>query len=140
MPVPVAELLPERLTLEALRDAAAPCQACDLWERATQTVFGEGEARARVILAGEQPGDREDRQGRPFVGPAGRLLDQALEEAGVDRSLVYITNVDSRLGPTPITVHPSSILRAPDEESRRSAPAAFVDDLRKLRTYLSPGR
>jgi uracil-DNA glycosylase len=201
---PVQELLPSERTLPALRQAAAECRACDLWERGTQTVFGEGEERARVILAGEQPGDQEDRQGRPFVGPAGRLLDEALVEAGVDRSLVYITNVvkhfkwrpqgkrrlherpnraevnaclpwleaeveairpdilallgataaqalfgssfrvsrhrgevlDSRFGPVLITIHPSSILRAPDEESRRSAFASFVEDLRKLRPYL----
>jgi uracil-DNA glycosylase family protein len=200
----VEELLPRRRTLPALRDAAAGCRACDLWIRATQTVFGEGEPRARVVLVGEQPGDQEDRRGRPFVGPAGRLLDRALAEAGVDRSLVYVTNVvkhfkwrpqgkrrlherpnraevtaclpwleaevavlepdilaclgataaqalfgpafrvgqhrgevlNSRLGPTLVSVHPSSILRAPDEESRQAALAGFVEDLTKVRPHL----
>jgi DNA polymerase len=87
-----ASYVPERLTLPALREAAAGCRACPLWERGTQTVFGEGARRAEVMLVGEQPGDQEDRQGRPFVGPAGRLLDEALEEAGIDRSLAYVTN------------------------------------------------
>jgi DNA polymerase len=86
-------LIPERPTLKTLRDAAAVCKACDLWEHATQTVFGEGSAAADVAFVGEQPGDREDLEGRPFVGPAGQLLDQALEEAGIDRSKVYVTNV-----------------------------------------------
>jgi DNA polymerase len=80
-------------SLAALRQAAASCTACDLYERATQTVFGEGPARARIMLIGEQPGDQEDRAGRPFVGPAGQLLDRALEKAGIDRELVYVTNV-----------------------------------------------
>ncbi len=84
--------VPEHLSLSALRDAAAGCRACPLWERGTQTVFGEGARAAQVMLVGEQPGDQEDRQGRPFVGPAGKLLDQALEEAGIDRSLAYVTN------------------------------------------------
>src|ERR671914_354371 len=88
-----APLVPERPTLGKLRDVAAGCKACPLWETGTQTVFGEGLARAEVMFVGEQPGDREDREGRPFVGPAGRLLDEALEEAGVDRSLAYVTNV-----------------------------------------------
>jgi DNA polymerase len=80
-------------SLNALREAAAGCRACDLWRSGTQTVFGEGSKKAEVMLVGEQPGDREDIEGRPFVGPAGRLLDQALERAGIDRSQVYITNV-----------------------------------------------
>jgi uracil-DNA glycosylase family protein len=88
-----AALIPERPSLKALREAAAGCQACPLWENATQTVFGEGSARADVVFVGEQPGDREDVEGRPFVGPAGQLFDQALEEAGIDRSKVYVTNV-----------------------------------------------
>jgi len=78
--------------LDALRQQAATCTACDLYERATQTVFGEGPPDARVVLMGEQPGDQEDRAGRPFVGPAGRILDRALEEAGIDRDAVYVTN------------------------------------------------
>ncbi|MBD0329067.1 MAG: UdgX family uracil-DNA binding protein, partial [Thermoleophilia bacterium] len=79
--------------MASLREAAAGCQACPLWRTGTQTVFGEGAREAEVMLVGEQPGDQEDRMGRPFVGPAGRLLDRALEEAGIDRSLAYVTNV-----------------------------------------------
>ena len=202
---PVAQLLPDERTLSSLREAASGCRACDLWERGSQTVFGEGPEKARVLMVGEQPGDQEDRMGRPFVGPAGQLLDQALDEAGIDRSLVYVTNavkhfkwtargkrrlhqkpdrdevaaclpwleaevalvkpdvivclgataaqallgpsfrvtrqhgqvLPSTLGP-PImaTVHPSSILRAPDEESRRAALASFIADLCQVRPYL----
>jgi uracil-DNA glycosylase family protein len=80
-------------TLADLRNSAAGCRACDLWERATQTVFGDGPARADLMLVGEQPGHEEDLAGRPFVGPAGRLLDRALEAAGLDRTRVYVTNV-----------------------------------------------
>jgi uracil-DNA glycosylase family protein len=194
-----ADLLPDRLSLPALREAAAGCQACPLWKTGTQTVFGEGSKKAEAMFVGEQPGDREDREGRPFVGPAGRLLDEAFEEAGIDRSLAYVTNVvkhfkwtakgkrrihakpawseiaacrpwldaelavvqprvlvclgataaqallgrdfrvtksrgelvETDLAPAALaTVHPSAILRAPDEESRRAEFAAFVDDLR----------
>jgi len=186
-------------SLGDVRRAAMGCRACDLWERATQTVFGEGNARASIMLVGEQPGNDEDLAGRPFVGPAGKLLDRALHEAGIDRSDTYVTNVvkhfsweprgkwrihkkpnareiaacrgwlereialvkprvlvclgataaQALLGPTfrvsrgrgrfvpaPFapyvlaTVHPSSILRAGDEESRRAAFARFVADLR----------
>jgi DNA polymerase len=88
-----APLIPERPTLKKLREAAAGCKACPLWETGTQTVFGEGSAKADVVFVGEQPGDQEDLEGRPFVGPAGKLLDQALEEAGIDREQVYVTNV-----------------------------------------------
>src|SRR4051812_10249214 len=84
--------LPRIPTLPALEKAAQKCEGCHLYQRATQTVFGEGDARARLILVGEQPGDQEDRQGKPFVGPAGKLLDRALADAGVDRSQVYVTN------------------------------------------------
>jgi uracil-DNA glycosylase len=84
---------PEGAGLAALREAAAGCRACDLWRGATQTVFGEGRRRSKVVMVGEQPGDREDLEGRPFVGPAGRLLDEALERAGIDRSAVYVTNI-----------------------------------------------
>jgi uracil-DNA glycosylase family protein len=87
------ELLPARGGLPKLREAAAGCKACDLWKTGTQTVFGEGRSTAEVMFVGEQPGDREDRAGRPFVGPAGRLLDQAMEEAGIDRRTAYVTNV-----------------------------------------------
>jgi uracil-DNA glycosylase family protein len=87
------EYLPERLSLTSLREAVPGCRACPLWRTATQAVFGEGAKRSNVMLVGEQPGDREDREGRPFVGPAGRLLDEALEEAGIDRTRAYVTNV-----------------------------------------------
>jgi uracil-DNA glycosylase len=87
-----AAFLPERLGLAALREAAAGCTACPLHLLGTQTIFGEGLKRARVVLVGEQPGDREDLEGRPFVGPAGRLLDEALQDAGIDRDAAYVTN------------------------------------------------
>jgi uracil-DNA glycosylase len=88
-----AALVPPNPTLPKLKEAAADCRACPLWELGTQTVFGEGLKSAEVVLVGEQPGDQEDLAGRPFVGPAGRLLDQGLEEAGIDRKLAYVTNV-----------------------------------------------
>jgi uracil-DNA glycosylase len=194
-----APLVPKRPTLPTLREAAAGCQACPLWRTGTQTVFGEGARAAEVMLVGEQPGDKEDLAGRPFVGPAGRVLDDGLAEAGIDRRLAYVTNVvkhfkwvgkgkrrihakpnsseiaacrpwldaelavveprvlvclgataaqallgrdfrvtkqrgeliDSPLAPfATATVHPSSILRAPDEAARQAEYAAFVDDLR----------
>ncbi len=190
-----------RHTLAGLRREAANCRACDLWKTATQTVFGEGQPHARLVMVGEQPGDREDIEGKPFVGPAGRVLDEGLTEAGIDRTTVYVTNavkhfkwkpqgkrrlhqkpnaaeiaacrpwLDAEitlhkpdlvvcLGATaaqdllgaafrvtqqrgqfiqrpglPLvmaTVHPSSILRAPDEESRQLEMRAFVRDLRRV--------
>lgn len=198
---PVPELVPPRPSLRKLREVAADCRACHLYRDATQTVFGEGAAGAELVLVGEQPGDAEDRQGHPFVGPAGRLLDDALGEAGIDRDDVYITNVvkhfkfmrrgkrrihkkpnseeiracrpwldaevqvlhptglvclgataaQALLGPKTtvggtrgkfletdlaewitVTVHPSSILRAPDDDARRRERAAFVRDLRAI--------
>ena len=191
--------VPDSTDLDELREVAVGCQACDLWEKGTQTVFGEGTRAAEVMLVGEQPGDQEDRQGRPFVGPAGRVLDEALEEAGIDRARVYVTNavkhfkwtargkrrihqkpnaeetaacrpwldaelravkpkmliclgataaqallgrqfrvtrdrgrlVDSPLAPMVMaTVHPSSILRAADDETRGVEMKRFVEDLR----------
>src|SRR5579872_2462728 len=86
-------LVPAKATLPNLRSAARGCTACDLWKTGTQTVFGEGSSRASIMLVGEQPGDQEDRIGRPFVGPAGKLLDEALAEAGIERTEVYVTNV-----------------------------------------------
>jgi len=190
---------PATSDLRKLRAAAEHCTACPLYQNATQTVFGEGPRKAGVVFVGEQPGDQEDLQGRPFVGPAGKLLDRALAEAGIDRRTVYVTNAvkhfkweprgkrrihqkpNSRemaacrpwlkaelaairpkvlvclgataaqtiLGPaarvlrdrgkilesqfaqqTILTVHPSSLLRAPDEESRRANYELFVADLR----------
>jgi uracil-DNA glycosylase len=198
---PARELIPEQPTLPGLREAAASCQACDLHKTGTQTVFGEGASHASVMFVGEQPGDREDIEGKPFVGPAGRLLDEALEQAGIDRKRVYITNAVKHfkwkpqgkrrlhqkpnaaeisacrpwleaeiavvkpsllvlLGATaaqgllgrdfrvsqqrgqfierpglPLmmaTVHPSSILRAPDDETRELEMQAFIRDLRKV--------
>jgi len=195
-----AAFVPARPSLASLRRAAAGCTACPLHRTATQTVFGEGPRSARVLLVGEQPGDREDVEGRPFVGPAGRLLDEALEEAGIDRDDAYVTNVvkhfkwtprgkrrihqkpswgevaacrpwldaeldvvepevlvllgataaqgllgrdfrvtkqrgvpvESAIAPLVVaTVHPSSILRAPDER-RADERAAFVADLRSV--------
>ena len=199
-------LIPPTTSLDELRQAAARCTACDLYKNATQTVFGEGESGARVMLVGEQPGDREDLAGDPFVGPAGRILDEGLEAAGVDRRDAYVTNVvkhfkweargkrrihkkpnaleiaacrpwldaeveavgpelvvclgataaqallgrdfritkqrgeffEGLLGPTvTATVHPSSILRAPDERARRTEFEAFVADLRKVADRLT---
>jgi uracil-DNA glycosylase len=86
-------LVPESPTLPKLREAAAGCQACDLWKTGTQTVFGEGLKKAEILFVGEQPGNDEDLAGRPFVGPAGRVLDEGLEEARIDRTLAYVTNV-----------------------------------------------
>lgn len=88
----VRDFFPKRITLPALRNAAANCKACDLWKVGTQTVFGEGQPEAAMLLVGEQPGDKEDRTGHPFVGPAGKLLDRALAEAGIDRETAYVTN------------------------------------------------
>ncbi len=96
-----AEYLPSRMNLTALRRAAEKCQGCELYEDATQTVFGAGPRRARVVLIGEMPGDQEDRQGAPFVGPAGRLLDEALEAAGLPRREVYLTNAVKHFRWTP---------------------------------------
>ncbi len=87
-----ADFLPDRLSLTSLREAAAGCKGCHLWQVGTQTVFGAGAREAEVMFVGEQPGDYEDRAGKPFVGPAGRLLDEALVEAGIDRSTTYVTN------------------------------------------------
>jgi len=87
-----APFIPDELTLRALQQAASSCTGCDLYQRATQTVFGEGAVQARILFVGEQPGDQEDRAGHPFVGPAGKILDKALAEAGIARQDVYITN------------------------------------------------
>lgn len=196
-------LVATKTTIDSLRLAARDCQACDLYKFATQTVFGEGAPKAQVMMVGEQPGDQEDRLGHPFVGPAGKILDQALKEVGIERSDVYITNVvkhfkwslaergkrrihekprtseilachpwlerelqivkpqvlvclgasaaqallgkefrvsrergkwvECALAPHVIaTVHPSSILRARDEESRHEQMQAFIQDLRQV--------
>jgi uracil-DNA glycosylase len=88
-----APLVPPQPTLKKLKEAAAGCKACPLWKTGTQTVFGEGLTKSEVMFVGEQPGDQEDKAGAPFVGPAGKILDEGLEEAGIDRSLAYVTNV-----------------------------------------------
>jgi uracil-DNA glycosylase len=199
---------PKARSLASLRRAARDCRACDLWKDATQTVFGEGPPNAKIIFIGEQPGDQEDLAGHPFVGPAGKILDEALHQAGIDRREVYVTNVvkhfkwvpaqrgkrrihkkpryseiqacrpwldaelqslkpevlvclgasaaqsllgrnfsvtrqrgqlvASTLAPKVVaTVHPSSILRAPDSASRRSQMQEFVRDLSKVAMLLS---
>src|SRR5919197_1698346 len=209
LPWDATPFLPREKSQEALVKAAARCQGCDLYRVGTQTVFGEGPPRAEVMMIGEQPGDVEDRAGQPFVGPAGRVLDEALEEVGIDRSRVYVTNVvkhfkweargkrrihskpnareiracrpwldeelelvepriivvlgataaQALLGPkfrvtqqrgqalsntglapyVVATVHPASILRAPDPETRESEGRAFVADLRTVRKLLENG-
>jgi DNA polymerase len=96
-----ASFVPDRLDLASLRTAAAGCEGCDLYRDATRTVFGEGPERARFMLVGEQPGDQEDRRGHPFVGPAGRVLDRGLEEAGIARDEVYLTNAVKHFSFTP---------------------------------------
>jgi uracil-DNA glycosylase family protein len=200
-----APLVPPRPSLSSLREAAAGCRACPLWQRGTQTVFGEGVRTARVMFVGEQPGNDEDLAGKPFVGPAGKLLDRALEQAGIDRRGVYVTNavkhfkwepqgkrrihakpnaaeiaacrpwleaelevvkpdvlvclgataaqallgrqfrvsqergrfVPSPLAPhTMATVHPSSILRVPDDETRHAEMERFVADLAHVAAVL----
>ncbi len=200
-----APFVPDHPTLAKLRAAAADCKGCDLWKRGTQTVFGDGAAHAKVMLVGEQPGNDEDLAGKPFVGPAGKLLDKALVEAGIDRRAVWVTNavkhfkweprgkrrihqkpgareiaacrpwLDAELDlvqphvlvclgataaqallgrafrvsaargewvPSPLaprvmaTVHPSSILRAPDDRARHQEMARFVEDLRRVSAEL----
>ncbi len=199
----------ERLSLASLRRAACDCRACDLWKNATQTVFGEGSPKASIMFIGEQPGDQEDRAGHPFVGPAGKILNEALMEAGIDRDEVYVTNavkhfkwapaergkrrihkkpryseihacrpwldseikvvkprvlvclgataaqallgrdfsvtrqrgvlIESPLAPRVVaTVHPSSILRAPDSRSREIQMKEFVRDLTRIAGMLKP--
>jgi uracil-DNA glycosylase len=198
-------LIPANASVPQLRAAAQSCKNCDLYRHATQTVFGEGSQRSKLLLVGEQPGDQEDLSGHPFVGPAGKLLDQCLEAAGIDRKKVYVTNavkhfkweprgkrrihkkpnaaeiaacrpwldaeiaaihpqvilclgataaqallgknfrvtqhrgafVDSPLAPyLAATVHPSSILRAPDEQSRHEEKTRFIADLKKIARIL----
>jgi uracil-DNA glycosylase family protein len=205
--VTAADFLPERRNLKSLREAAAGCRGCHLYAPATQTVFGEGMKRARLMMVGEMPGDREDKAGHVFVGPAGRELDKALERVGIVRADVYITNVvkhfkfeergkrrihqtpkkgevdaclpwlqeelrivapealvllgataakallgssfrltrergrpiESELAPfVTATVHPSAILRAPDDEARMAEREAFTQDLQVVAKHLSP--
>jgi DNA polymerase len=197
----ISELIPARPTIASLQKVAVGCRACPLWKRGTQTVFGDGPSSAEIVLVGEQPGNDEDLAGKPFVGPAGRLLDKALDEAGIDRGKVYVTNVvkhfkwepkgkrrihkkpssreiaacrpwleaelavlkpavlvclgataaqallgkDFRVStqhgefvPSPLaphvtaTIHPSAVLRAPDEKSRAAQMKLFVKDLKQV--------
>lgn len=139
------QFVPETRDLTKLRNATESCRGCDLYKRATQAVFGEGKRKARMVFVGEQPGDAEDLAGHPFVGPAGKLLDRALEQAGIDRSLVYVpqrsrpaargsrlrSRRSSRGSPW------SSILRAPDDEARRLEMEQFVTDLEKIAAELA---
>jgi len=205
-PKSAADFIPPRPTLKTAREASKDCRGCDLWKIGTQTVFGEGPRGATLMLIGEQPGDAEDLSGHPFVGPAGKLLDRALADAGIDRTAVYVTNAvkhfkweprgkrrihkkpraseigacrpwldteialvkprvivclgataaqallgsgfkvtqhRGRVVPSPLaarvlaTVHPSSILRAPDDEARREELKRFTDDLRAAARALS---
>ena len=139
--------------LERLREEAARCRDCPLWEHATQTVFGEGSARAKLMLVGEQPGDSEDREGRPFIGPAGRILDQALRDAGIDRADTYITNAvkhfkweprgKRRLHKTPAQREidqPSYLLPLKDRPGGEEAYAQFVADLRVAAARVVPDK
>ena len=204
-PGSAAALLPNEPDLDGLREAAAGCTACPLYANATQTVFGEGPDRAAVMFVGEQPGDSEDLAGHPFVGPAGKMLDRCIKEAGIDRSRAYVTNavkhfkwvprgtrrihskpnsmeiaacfpwleaevaavkpkivvalgatagqalfgkcfrvtrdrgqlIPSRWAPYALaTVHPSSLLRAPDEETRRREIGRFIEDLKQVAQLL----
>ncbi len=103
-----ARYLPDKLNLTALREAVQHCRGCDLYANATQAVFGEGSATSEVMFVGEQPGDQQDLQGRPFVGPAGKLMDKALEGAGIERSTAYVTNVVKHFKWQPRSIPPRS--------------------------------
>jgi DNA polymerase len=129
--VTAEDYLPERGSLTALRAAAADCRGCSLYRNATQTVFGEGPASADVVLVGEQPGDQEDRQGRPFVGPAGKLLDRALSDAGIDRRKVFITNVVKHFKFAPRGKR--RIHKRPSAEEVRACAPWFRAELRAVR-------
>ncbi len=128
--------IPEHLSLKSLRDAAQGCRACELWEGTTQAVVGEGRRDARLMLVGEQPGDREDLEGQPFVGPAGQVLDRALDRAGIDRREAYVTNVvkhfrykargKRRIHQTPERVHVVACRPWLDAELRLVTPEALV--------------
>jgi len=206
--ISAADFLPKDQSLPRLRQASHGCRGCDLWKNATQTVFGEGNPGSTVMMVGEQPGDKEDRAGRPFVGPAGAVLDKALDVAGIDRERVYVTNIVKHFKWTPkgrmrihkkpgtrqiaacrpwldaelrtvrprivvclgstaaqallgkdfkvtqqrgefiekdgtlftATVHPSSILRSPDDESRHREMDLLVGDLKKVAGILRERR
>jgi DNA polymerase len=125
-----AAFLPEQQDLTHLREAAAECRGCPLWQPATQTVFGRGPAKARLVLVGEQPGDVEDREGKPFVGPAGRLLVKALEEAGIDKTTAYVTNAVKHFRFTP---SPKRRIHAtPDAAHVEACKPWLVAELRRI--------
>src|SRR5207249_114071 len=117
---------PDTTSWSAVREAAKDCEACHLFERATQTVFGEGPKGATMMLVGEQPGDYEDVAGKPFVGPAGKIMDQALEEAGIDRSKVYVTNAVKHFKWEPRGKRRIQTLRSRSSRRRKSSPRRIV--------------
>jgi uracil-DNA glycosylase family protein len=100
-PLSAEDFFPDKISLTSIREASKDCKGCELWKIGTQTIFGEGKKHSKVVLIGEQPGDQEDQTGRPFVGPAGRLLNNALAEAGIERELAYVTNVVKHFSWTP---------------------------------------
>jgi uracil-DNA glycosylase family protein len=134
--VTAAAFVPPSPSLSSLREAAAGCTACHLYELGTQTVFGEGRASADVMLVGEQPGDQEDVAGKPFVGPAGRLLDKALEEAGIDRDAVYVTNAVKHFKWTPSPNGKRRIHQKPDTREVRACHPWLEAEIAVLRPRL----
>src|SRR5829696_9216215 len=128
-----ADFIPPHPTLPKLRTAAAGCRGCDLWVNATQTVFGEGPRNAEVMLLGEQPGDQEDRQGHPFVGPSGRLLDEALAAAGIDRRRVYVTNAVKHFKFSRIELTKRRLHKNPNAAEIRACRPWLEEELRVVR-------
>jgi DNA polymerase len=128
-----ADFMPPAATLPTLREAAAKCRGCRLWTIGTQTVFGEGPETARVVIVGEQPGDSEDREGRPFVGPAGRLLDGALDAAGIDRGDVYVTNAVKHFNWEPREGTKRRIHKKPGDREIRACYPWFDEELTLIR-------
>ena len=128
-----ADFIPPRPTLPSLRAAAASCRGCHLWQHATQTVFGEGPRNAEVMLLGEQPGDQEDRQGHPFVGPSGRLLDEALAAAGIDRRRVYVTNAVKHFKFSRIELTKRRLHKKPNAAEIRACRPWLEEELRLVR-------
>jgi uracil-DNA glycosylase len=127
-----ADFIPARPTLPKLREAAAGCRGCHLWVDATQTVFGEGPRRAEVMLVGEQPGDQEDRQGHPFVGPSGRLLDEGLAAAGIDRAQVYVTNAVKHFKFTRIELTKRRLHKKPNAAEVRACRPWLEEEIRLI--------
>jgi len=128
--VSAAEFVPEGAGITQLRAAAQGCRGCELWENATQTVFSAGPTTARVVLVGEQPGDQEDRQGQPFVGPAGRLLVKAIDEAGIDRAATYRTNAVKHFRFTQAGPGKRRIHQTPDMQHITACRPWLVEELR----------